>query len=423
MQATFFVKRMFHYRMLPMPNILPVKWLHPLSLNAGKVICSTEEMSLEAAKEMASLNPLSFVQMLVPDIQNDSPGETRKEQSFLQIKENLAAFLKQGILIRDQEPAIYIYRLTRDKVTYTGIWTCTSIADFANNNIKAHETTRTEREGQLADYFGNAEIDANPILVTYPGSESIDQHIFSTVETRPQIEFMQNEDRYQLWRISESDRIKSLMSEISVLKSAYIADGHHRVAAALRYSRKMEDQNSQRTCFSTVYMAHDQLRLYSFNRLISGLADFDAESLLEKIGQTFEVLKYDRGSLDLHEISLYAAGFWHKLKAKPFLYHGADLVNNLDVSLLHNHVLKPIFDIDDPNTDKRITFISGKHPIGELEERVNSGDYQIAFVLSPPSISSLFQIADSGEKMPAKSTSFEPKFPAGLLIHQLEETC
>jgi len=410
-----------------MPKIKPFKGIHPSQSNAGKVVVNLENLSISDAKIIREDNPLSYVNMLVPKLDNIFLMGSKNELAFKKINENFEEFLDKGIYIQDEKPTIYVYQINREGFTQTGIWTVTSIDDYLNNVVKKHELTNAAREQSLIDYIQQTGIDANPVLITYEPVLAIDEIIKKVVNNKSDIFFTKDNTEHCLWKIDDAQTLKTLVDEFYELPSSYIADGHHRAAATSLLGIQRRKLNlkhkgdEEYNFFTSIYMSTDQLKVYGFNRLIKDLNGFSPQEVLNLISYNFNISesKNEIEPSECHVFSMYLAGKWYLLNAKIDVLRTDNPLAKLDVSILQDYILSPIFNIINPRTDTRISYSGGKFPIEDLTRQVDNGDYEIAFVLYPTSIEQLMKVADAGEVMPPKSTWFEPKFDVGLLIHQI----
>ena len=410
-----------------MPKIKPFKGIHPKQSNAGQVVVNLENLSISEAKLIRQENPYSYVNMLVPKLDNLFLMGSKNELAFKKINENFEEFLDKGIFVQDSKPSIYIYQVRRAGLTQTGIWTVTSIDDYLNNVVKKHELTNSAREQSLIDYIQQTGIDANPVLITYKPVSAIDKIIRENTLNKADISFKKDETEHHLWKIDTEKTLEILVNEFSKLPSTYIADGHHRAAATSllgiqRRKLNLKHQGDEEyNFFTSIYMSTDQLRIYGFNRLIKDLNGLSVEKVIELISQNFKVTESLNilEPYEVHVFGMYLAGRWYKLSAKSEIIHTNNPLAKLDVSILQDYILSPIFQIVNPRTDSRISYRGGLLPIKELIAEVDNGEYAVAFVLYPTGIEQLMEVADAGEVMPPKSTWFEPKFDVGLLIHQI----
>lgn len=410
-----------------MPRIKPFKGIHPKQSNAEKVVVNLENLSISEAKLIRQENPYSYVNMLVPKLDNIFLMGSKNELAFKKINENFEDFIDKGIFIQDSKPSIYIYQVHRAGLTQTGIWTVTSIDDYLNNVVKKHELTNSAREQSLIDYIQQTGIDANPVLITYKPVKAIDKIIQENTINQADISFVKDETEHHLWKIDNEKILKILVVEFSKLSSTYIADGHHRAAASSllgiqRRKLNLKHQGDEEyNFFTSIYMSTDQLRIYGFNRLVKDLNGLSPDKIIELISQNFNITEslIAQEPCEIHVFGMYLAGKWYKLIAKRELFETNNPLAKLDVSILQDYILSPIFKIINPRTDPRISYRGGLLPINDLINDVDNGKFALAFVLYPTGIEQLMEVADAGEVMPPKSTWFEPKFDVGLLIHQI----
>ncbi len=388
-----------------------------------------ENLSLKEAKIIRQENPYSYVNMLVPKLDNLFLRGSKNELAFKKINENFEEFLEKGVLIQDVRPSVYLYRVSRNGSTQTGIWTVTSVDDYQSNKIKKHERTKPEREAVLIDYLQQTGIDANPVLITYNTLPVIDKIIHKICENNPDLSFSKAGALHELWKTDNKSDVDRIIGEFERLPSAYIADGHHRAAAASLLASKQRVIKPDYTgkeefnFFTTVYMAADQLKIYPFHRLGKDLNGNSIPEFIEQIRKSFHVESSDKPIVpeQLHEFGMYAGAEWYKLTARPETYLSDTPVSELDVTILQDDVFENILEIHDPRVDPRINFIGGTIQPDDLAAQVDDGTYAVAFTLFPTSIDQIIKVADKGEVMPPKSTWFEPKFQAGLLIHKIDQ--
>jgi len=409
------------------PKIKPFKGILPNESYVNQVVLEVENLTIETAKIIREENPYSYVNMLVPKLDSKFLRGSKRELAYKKINENLEDFLEKGILIRDTKPCHYIYQIIHGGVVQTGIWTSTCIDDYLNNTVKKHELTRADRENALIDYLQQTGVDANPVLITYTQTDAISQVINRKLETNPDLNFKTPDAQHFLWKVDDEMDISELNSAFAELPVSYIADGHHRAAAASLLGIERRRLNLKHTgteeynFFTSVYMATNQLQILEFNRLVKDTGHYFNEQFLSQLTENFVVTVSDKEvrPADLHEFGMYLDHTWYQLKALPHTFRKENPVADLDVTILQEYVLELILKINDPRTDPRIGVMGGTVSINELTSYVDSGEYAVAFTLFPTSIEQLMKVADAGEVMPPKSTWFEPKFQAGLVIHHI----
>jgi uncharacterized protein (DUF1015 family) len=410
-----------------MPIIKSFKAIMPTPANAEKVAIRLENLSLESAKEIRSQNDESFVHLLVPKIENYYLRGSKKEITFKKIAENFEDFIEKEILLKDEKPAIYIYKQTKNQFSYTGIWTVSCIDDYINNRIKKHELTRPEREKGLIEYLQQTGIDANPVLITYPTHQYLENLIEDLTCTSSPLDFYLDQEHHQVWKVTDLNLIQEIELIFKIMPATYIADGHHRAAAASTFGIERRKLNlkhkgdEEYNFFSSVYICANQLDILPFHRFIKLQEQADEKKIMEFITQHFDVSDIDNENLipkTNHQFGLYINKKAFLLKANNKL--NGDVLHDLDVSLLQNYVLEPLLKIINPREDDRLNFIGGNINLLQHIKMIDDGEFDMVFFLYPTSITDLMKIADFGETMPPKSTWFEPKFPAGLITHEIK---
>lgn len=412
-----------------MPKIKPFKALLPNPNLAPEVVVHLENLTIENAKVIRNQSANSFVHLLIPKLENYYLQGSKQELAFKKIAENLEDFIHQNVLVQDVEPAIYVYQIKHLGLTQTGIWTATAIDDYLNNTVKKHELTRVERERGLIEYLQQTGIDANPVLITYSPKEEINLIIQSNINFKADLSFNYEQEEHQLWKINEVDELNRLVQLFDELDTAYLADGHHRAAAACTYGIERRKLNlkhkgtEEYNFFSSVYMSTDQLRIYEFHRIIKDLGNLSSADFLNALATKFDIKETTKENLKptaAHQFGLYLAGKSYDLTAKAEFFNAHHPLENLDVSILENLILKPILNIIDARSDERISFAGGITQIDDLIKSVDEGKQAAVFFLYPTYIEDLMKVADQGETMPPKSTWFEPKFLVGLVTHLMD---
>ena len=408
-----------------MPHIKSFKGIRPQPAYVDQVVIHMEGLSVEQAKVVRETTPYSYVNMLVPKLEHRFLRGSKKELAYKKINENFEEYLENGILVEDERPSIYIYRISHKNVIQTGIWTITSIDDYLDNTVKKHELTRAEREAGLIEYIQQTGIDANPVLITYPANKTIQDIITKSIESEPCLNFRKSGEEHWLWKIECEHEIQQVIDAFGNLPVSYIADGHHRAAAACTAGIERRKLNlkhrgdEEYNFFTSVYISDNELFILGFHRLIKNLTISSTELLL-KLQEHFEVTPDDNLTPSvLHEFGMYLKGKSYRLLAKPHTFNSKNPVEELDVTILQKFVLSPLIGITDPRTDQRISFAGGSVAVADLVKQVDDGKFELAFFLFPVSVNQLIEVADAGEVMPPKSTWIQPKFLTGLLIHQL----
>lgn len=409
-----------------MPTIKPFCALKPAVNLQGQVVTRPlENYSTGEARLIASENEHSFLHLIDPELDNPYLRGTRQELIFKKISENLEGFMEQKFLVKQDCPAIYIYRAQHDGLVQTGIWTLTHISDYLEGRIKKHESTVERREKLLADYLQQTGLDANPVLITYHPDAVVDELIQHYVNLRPELDFtFADGTSHQVWAITGAGDLKRLVQAFESMPCVYIADGHHRAASMAKMGLQKAGLNGSKhqgtetyNYFSTVYMNTHEVKVLEFNRLVRDLGGLDADEFIKAVEVSFQlsISAAMVKPLALHEIGMYFNGQWYRLVPKPALFNAKDPVDVLDVSILQNLILGPVLGIHDPRTDARLSFEGGRTPVADLQAKVDNGLFAIAFVLHPTSVAQVIAVADAGGVMPPKSTWVEPKFLVGLL--------
>jgi uncharacterized protein (DUF1015 family) len=410
-----------------MPKIKPFNGIHPVNNLAGNVVLKLENLSLGEAKLIRHDNQYSYVNMLVPKLDNHFLLGSKIDLAFKKINENFEDFIDNGILVKDSKPSIYIYQIIQNGLSRTGLWTVTSIDDYLNNVVRKHELTKADREQSLIDYLQQTGIDANPVLIIYRSEPKIDKILSEITFAKSDIFYSKEDTQHKLWFVTEQDVITTLVEAFSNISSSYIADGHHRAAAASLYGIQRRKLNlkhkgdEEYNFFNSVYMSADEVRIYGFNRLLKNLKGLTVDDFLIRLQIDFDVFASESIVFpdEMHSLGMFLDGKWFLLKFKKKVNFQSPL-EELDVSLIQKYIFSDILNIIDPRTDPCIDFISGILPVEILINKVESNECIAAFTLFPTSIDQLMGIADEGEIMPPKSTWFEPKFDVGLLIHHIK---
>jgi len=416
-----------------MAIVKPFKGLRtPSQEICEELACSPYDvMNSEEAARMAEGKPRSFLHVTRAEIDCPPGTDIHSETVYNKSVENFKMFQEKGWLVQDKEAKFYVYAQTMEGRTQYGIVGCAACADYVNGIIKKHELTRPDKEEDRMVLTRYAKANLEPVFFAYKAVPEIDAIVEDVVKNNKADYDFQATDGFchHFWPINDPEKNKRI-EELFATKVPYmyVADGHHRTAAAARIGAEFQAKNpnhngtEEYNFFMAVHFPDHQLKIIDYNRVVKDLNGLTEEQLLAKLGEHFEV--EDMGTeiyrpAKLHEFSMYLGGRWYKLTAKPGSYDDNDPIGVLDVTILSNHVLADILDIQDLRTSKRIDFVGGIRGLGELQRRVDNGEMKVAFALYPVSMEQLINIADSGKIMPPKTTWFEPKLCSGMVIHKI----
>ena len=384
-------------------------------------------MNSTEAKLEAQGNPYSFLHITKSEIDLKEDIDHYSPLVYQQAKDNLDAFIKREVLFQESKPCYYIYQLIMDGRSQTGLVAVSSVNDYEHDIIKKHEFTRPEKEQDRINHIKTTFAQTGNVFLAYRNNDAIDTIINNWKKVKsPAYDFIAEDNiQHTIWVISDSDVIQSVTSLFDTqVPCTYIADGHHRAASAAKVKNSMGNNVTESSkYFLTTLFPSNQLNILDYNRVIKDLNGMTEESFIEALNQDFNVEKIGSTASKtaaLHEFGLYLHKTWYKLTAKEGTYT-TDEIGVLDVTILQNNILDKLLGIKDQRTDTRIDFVGGIRGLKELEKRVDSGEMKLAFSLFPVSIDQLFNIADSGNVMPPKSTWFEPKLRDGLLTHLINE--
>ncbi len=415
-----------------MPVLKPFKGYRANPELADKVACRPYDvLSSEEAREEAKGNPYSFLHVIKSEIDLPEGIDIHTQQVYDKAIENMKKFIAEKTLIQDSKPCYYVYAQTMFGKTQYGIVGGASIEDYENNLIKKHELTRPDKEEDRMIHIRETNFNAEPVFFAFPDNKELDLIIEDVTLVEPEFDFIAPDGiGHHLWVIDNEAKVERIeylfKNEIPCL---YVADGHHRTAAAARVGAEKRAKNPKHTgseeynFFLSVNFPASQLRIIDYNRLLKDINGLSANELIEKLKVGFDVEL--KGSEEyrptkLHNFSMYLEGQWYSLTAKAGTFDDKNPIGVLDVTILTQQVLDPIINIGDLRTSKRIDFVGGIRGLGELKKRVDSGEMKCAFALYPVSMKQLMDIADTGNIMPPKTTWFEPKLRSGLVLHELE---
>jgi uncharacterized protein (DUF1015 family) len=413
-----------------LPLVRPFAALRPAPGRAADVIAPPYDVvTTEEARMRAAARPWSFLHVSKPEIDLAPGTDPHSPPVYAKAAENLARMLQAGVLVRDAAPTYYVYRVVSGGHVQTGLVGAASIAAYDANRVRRHEHTRPDKEADRVLHMQALNAQTGPVLVAYPRAPEIDALLAAAVRGAPDADAtLDDGTRHSIWPIRDAGAIARVTALCDDLPALYIADGHHRSAAAARVAAARRAAHSRRTgdesyeWFLTVAFPHHELRILDYNRVVRDLAGLSREAFLDRLREKFAVA--DSGAAvrpARHgEFGLYSGGRWHALQLRTDLAEVADPARHLDVSLLTDHVLAPILGIGDLRTDERIDFVGGGRGLAELERRVDSGAMAAAFSLYPTRMEDLMAVADAGDVMPPKSTWFDPKLADGLVSHVLD---
>ena len=415
-----------------MAVLKPFKGLRPPAELASKVASHPYDvLNSEEARIEATGNPYTLLHIIKPEIDFPSGTDEHDVAVYQKAAQNLDLWRKQNWLVKDSRELLYIYAQTMDGRTQYGIVGCASVDDYLNGVIRKHELTRSDKEEDRMKHVRITNANMEPVFFAYPAVKELDAIVENIVSKQaPVYDFVADDGfGHHFWVVDDSQTIDEIVRLFARIPATYVADGHHRTAAAALVGKEKRAKNPNHTgdeeynFFLAVHFPDNQLKIIDYNRTVKDLNGLSATELVQKIGLDFEVQKSGARIYKpdhLHTFSMYLEGEWYQLVTKPGRYNDNDPIGVLDVTILSNLILDKILGIKDLRTDKRIDFVGGIRGLGELKTRVDSGDMKVAFALYPVSMKQLIDIADSGNIMPPKTTWFEPKLRSGLVVHELE---
>ena len=406
------------------PLVRPFAALRPAPEHAAAVIAPPYDVvSTEEARTLAADRPQSFLHISRPEIDLPPGSSPYSDATYAQGAASLAKLVDGGVLVREREPSFYVYRMTMNDHTQTGVAFVGSVAAYEQHRIRRHELTRPDKENDRVRNIATLNAQTGPVLLAYRANAALDALVRHAVDAAPLLGVSgPNDVRHTLWRIAAPRDVAAFAVALNGLDALYIADGHHRSAAAARVAaQRRGNPEASHEFFLSVAFPHDQMRILDYNRVVRDLNGLEPTALLARIRESFAVAASGGGSPTRTEtFGMYLAGRWYELRIRADLVPRTDPVASLDVSLLQDRLLHPLLGIGDPRTDGRIDFVGGIRGFKELERRVDDGSAAVAFALHPTRMEQLMAVADAGKLMPPKSTWFEPKLADGLLSHVLD---
>ncbi|MEO0894879.1 MAG: DUF1015 family protein [Bacteroidota bacterium] len=382
------------------------------------------------AKKEAEGNPLSFLHIVKPEIDFPDGYDAYAPEIYQKAKSNFEAMINDGTFFQDDSPCIYIYRLEMGDIQQNGIVAAAAVSDYFDNVIKKHEKTRPVKEEDRKNHVRVQRMNPEPVFFAYKQVDELDRLVEEVEKGVPEYNFIAEDGiRHMLWKVDQPETVFEFVQLFAEkVPATYVADGHHRTAAAALVGQELAESNEAHTgkeaynYFLAVHFPDNQLKIMDYNRVVKDLGDHDPVSFLTEIQKSFEIRPVEKSYKPqrLHEFSMYLKGSWYVLTAKEGTYNDHDPIETLDVTVLSKQVLEPILGIVDLRRDARIEFVGGIRGLGELERRVDNGEMAAAFALYPVSMQQLIDIADNDLLMPPKVTWFEPKLRSGLFVYKFD---
>ena len=414
-----------------MAILKPFKGIRPIKEFAQKVASKPYDVLDEKeARIECEGNPLSFYHVIKPEIDFPDDHDHYADDVYEKGISNFNKLKADGVFKEDAKEYYYIYAQTMNGRKQFGIVGCASIDDYFNNVIKKHELTRPDKEEDRKNHVRYSNLNYEPVFFAYPQHIGLDKIVAEVIKSDPEYNFTTEDNiGHTFWIVKSDQQISDITKYFSELPATYVADGHHRTAAAALVGKELREKNPNHTgkeeynYFLAVHFPDNQLSIMDYNRVVKDLNGLTSAEFIEKIKKSFDVEETGTEIFKptaLHQFGLYIDHKWYKLKAKAGTYNDSDPIGVLDVTILSEQILDPILNIKDLRTDKRIEFVGGLRGLGELEKRVNSGNMKAAFSMYPVSMKQLIEIADADLIMPPKVTWFEPKLRSGLVLHSLQ---
>jgi uncharacterized protein (DUF1015 family) len=415
-----------------MATVKPFRGLRPPSAIAGDLACLPYDvMNSEEAQAMASGKECSLLHITRSEIDLPADTDVHSEEVYSKSAENFRKWQTKGWLVQDKDPKFYIYAQTMGERTQYGIVGCASVDDYLNGIIKKHELTRPDKEQDRMMHVRVNNANIEPVFFAYPAVKEIDDVVKKIIREKPEYDFVADDGfGHHFWVVKDKKTVAKIEKLfVEKVPCTYVADGHHRTAAAALVGKEKRENNpdhrgdEEYNFFLAVHFPDNQLKILDYNRTVKDLNGLTSAEFLSRIESGFiveekgdEIWKPDR----LHNFSMYLEDKWYSLTSKDGTYDDKNPIGVLDVTILTDQILSPVLDIQDLRRSKRIDFVGGIRGLGELKKRVDSGEVKVAFALYPVSMKQLIDIADTGNIMPPKTTWFEPKLRSGLVIHLLD---
>jgi len=406
------------------------KGIRPVKDKAARIASRPYDvLNREEAKKEAT-DEYSFLHVIKPEIDLPDSVDEHDERVYQKGKDNFFRMISDRIMVQDKEECLYIYAQTMNGRTQYGIVGCAAVEDYMNNIIRKHELTRPDKEEDRKKHVRISGMNYEPVFFAYPANKELDEIVAKVIKAQPEYDFTAVDGfGHHFWTVTDKATINRIIDIFKTIKYTYVADGHHRTAAAALVGNERKQANPNHTgkeeynYFLAVHFPDNQLAIMDYNRVIKDLNGMSESELLKTLEKGFTI--EEKGTMEyrptkLHNFSMYLGGKWYSLTAKPGTYNDNDPIGCLDVTVLSDLVLSPVLNITDLRNSKRIDFVGGIRGLGELKRRVDNGEMKVAFALYPVSMKQLIDIADTGNIMPPKTTWFEPKLRSGLVVHSLD---
>ena len=408
-----------------MTLIKPFRALRPAPGRAAEIIAPPYDvLSSDEARDRAKGKPWSFLHVSKAEIDLDPAVDSHDDPVYAKAGENFRRMIAEGALVRDDRPGYYVYRLTWQGRVETGFAAVASIAAYAENRIRKHELTTPVKEDDRVRQIEAVAAQTGLVMLAYPETPAIDALLARAAAGEPAVDALADDGvRHQLWVIDDAATIAALTRAVDALPALYIADGHHRSAAALRVAGARNEKDGY---FLAVLLPQQEMTILDYNRVLRDLNGQTPDEVLQAIGRRYTIEPSDKpvSPTHAHEVGMFLDGRWRKLALRPEFVaeavRSADPTARLPVTLLARNIIEPVFGVTDPRRDKRIDFVGGGRGLGELERLVSSGAAAVGFALYPTQMTDLMAVADAGAIMPPKSTWFEPKLADGMVSHLLD---
>lgn len=424
-----------------MAHVRPFRGLRPNPDFVSQIASPPYDvLNSEEAREKAEGNPISFLHVVKPEIDLDPNIDTYDIKVYEKGAENLNRLVADGKMIQDEAPCFYVYKLRMGDHEQVGIVAAASVEDYVNDKIKKHEFTRPDKEQDRVNHVNHLNAQTGPVFLTYRADATLDRLVAEVMKQEPVYDFVGDYDvQHTFYVVSDQSLVDGIFNAFAAIDALYVADGHHRSAAATRVREMRMKENASHSgdeeynFFLTVIFPDNQMHILDYNRVVADLNNHTFDEFMEKIQEKFDIEIQGLSCGDcagcgsgpyhpksIHDFGMYIDKQWFSLKPKEGTFDANDPIEQLAVAILQNNLLSPVLGIENPRTDKRIHFVGGIRGLEELERLVDSGKYTVAFSLFPTSIAQLLSVADAGKVMPPKSTWFEPKLASGVVVHTLD---